>query len=91
MLCMLCINGNYFSIIKITHIHKVWSWSVGVILTGFRMFRTPVFIVGTTFVKPLSPQNCHFLRQDDTCSQSLELESWSIMGYPDRSWDIQDT
>ena len=34
--------------VKITPIHKDWSWSLGgqgVILTGAGMFRTPVFIV----------------------------------------------
>ena len=34
--------------VKMTPIHKVWSWSLGgqgVILTGAGMFRTPVFIV----------------------------------------------
>ena len=49
--------------VKMTPIHKVWSWSLGgqgVILTGAGMFRTPIFIAWSTFVKHLSPQNVIF-------------------------------
>ena len=69
-------------------VHEVWSWSLGgqgVIMTGVRMFRTPVSILWTTFAKHLALLSpiCHFPHQDDHCPWSLELESWRTGGHPE--------
>ena len=55
-------------------------------LTGVGMFKTPVYIVWTTFVKLLSLP-C----QDILFQQSLKLKSGRTGGHLDRSWDVQDT
>ncbi len=64
-----------------TPIHKVLSWSLGGqggILIEVGMFRIPVLIVGTTFVKRLSPQNISFPVK---MTPVHKVWSWSLGGH----------
>ena len=66
--------------VKMSLIHKVWSWILGgqgVILTGAWMFRIPIFIAWSTFVKHLSPQNVIFPLK---MTPIHKVWSWSLWG-----------
>ncbi len=65
-----------------TPIHKVWSRSLGlgwqgVVLTGAEMFKTPVSIAWSTFVKHLYPQNVIFPVK---ITPIHKVWSWSLRG-----------
>ena len=72
--------------VKMSPIHKVWSWSSwiqGFTLIGVLTFRTPNCKVETTFAKCLSLWNAIFSVKMAPYPQSLELESLRTVGHPD--------